>query len=233
MATARLGHFAPALLGLPGADDPLREMRRSAGARRPACPWCCPRAWCPTARAIRSTRRRRSTNASVRSAARTRAARRTPWTPSWIRPGTSCASRARTRTPWSTSALTTGCRWTSTSAASSTPSCTCCIRASGPRSCATWSWSTIDEPFGNLLTQGMVLHHIYYREPAPGRRDYFNPADVEVLYDGTTSARAPSCSPTTSRWNGTGSARCRSPRTTAWIPRRWSSSSAPTRRACS
>ena len=42
----------------------------------------------------------------------------------------------------------------------------------------------IDEPFGNLLTQGMVLHHIYYREPAPGRRDYYNPADVEVLFDG-------------------------------------------------
>jgi leucyl-tRNA synthetase len=41
----------------------------------------------------------------------------------------------------------------------------------------------IDEPFSNLLTQGMVLHHIYYREPAPGRRDYFNPADVEVLTD--------------------------------------------------
>ena len=40
-----------------------------------------------------------------------------------------------------------------------------------------------DEPFKNLLTQGMVLHHIYYREPAPGRRDYFNPADVEVLLD--------------------------------------------------
>ncbi len=39
----------------------------------------------------------------------------------------------------------------------------------------------IDEPFGNLLTQGMVLHHIYYREPAPGRRDYFSPADVEVV----------------------------------------------------
>ncbi len=40
---------------------------------------------------------------------------------------------------------------------------------------------TLDEPFKNLLTQGMVLHHIYYREPAPGRREYFNPADVEVL----------------------------------------------------
>ena len=44
-----------------------------------------------------------------RSAARMRGARRTPWTPSWIRPGISCASRAPTRTPWWTSALTTGC----------------------------------------------------------------------------------------------------------------------------
>jgi leucyl-tRNA synthetase len=41
----------------------------------------------------------------------------------------------------------------------------------------------VDEPFKNLLTQGMVLHHIYYREPAPGRRDYFNPADVEITTD--------------------------------------------------
>jgi leucyl-tRNA synthetase len=41
----------------------------------------------------------------------------------------------------------------------------------------------VDEPFKNLLTQGMVLHHIYYREPAPGKRDYFHPADVEVLMD--------------------------------------------------
>jgi leucyl-tRNA synthetase len=41
----------------------------------------------------------------------------------------------------------------------------------------------VDEPFGNLLTQGMVLHHIYYREPSPGKRDYFHPADVEVLMD--------------------------------------------------
>jgi leucyl-tRNA synthetase len=41
----------------------------------------------------------------------------------------------------------------------------------------------VDEPFRNLLTQGMVLHHIYYREPAPGRREFFSPADVEVLLD--------------------------------------------------
>jgi leucyl-tRNA synthetase len=37
----------------------------------------------------------------------------------------------------------------------------------------------LDEPFANLLTQGMVLNHIYYRQPAEGRRVYVNPADVE------------------------------------------------------
>ncbi len=47
----------------------------------------------------------------------------------------------------------------------------------------------VDEPFANLLTQGMVLHHIYYREPAPGRRDYYNPADVEVLVDANNQRR--------------------------------------------
>ena len=33
---ARLGHLAPALLGLPGADHPLPDLRRRAGTRRPA-----------------------------------------------------------------------------------------------------------------------------------------------------------------------------------------------------
>jgi leucyl-tRNA synthetase len=37
----------------------------------------------------------------------------------------------------------------------------------------------LDEPFARLLTQGMVLNHIYYRQPAAGRRVYFNPADIE------------------------------------------------------
>jgi leucyl-tRNA synthetase len=39
------------------------------------------------------------------------------------------------------------------------------------------------EPFENLLTQGMVLNHIYYRQPAAGRRQYINPADVAVSVD--------------------------------------------------
>src|SRR6202008_2096260 len=42
-----------------------------------------------------------------------------------------------------------------------------------------------DEPFSRLLTQGMVLNQIYSRQPAAGRRVYFNPADVEVLHDAT------------------------------------------------
>ena len=41
----------------------------------------------------------------------------------------------------------------------------------------------IDEPFANLLTQGMVLNEIYYRKPAAGRIQYFNPADIDVLTD--------------------------------------------------
>jgi leucyl-tRNA synthetase len=42
----------------------------------------------------------------------------------------------------------------------------------------------LDEPFANLLTQGMVLNHIYFRKGA-GRIEYFNPAEVETRADGT------------------------------------------------
>ncbi len=34
------------------------------------------------------------------------------------------------------------------------------------------------EPFTRLLTQGMVLNHIYSYQPVGGRKRYFNPADV-------------------------------------------------------
>jgi leucyl-tRNA synthetase len=43
--------------------------------------------------------------------------------------------------------------------------------------------TAIDEPFTNLLTQGMVLNEIYFRRPASGRVVYYNPADVDVLLD--------------------------------------------------
>jgi leucyl-tRNA synthetase len=37
-----------------------------------------------------------------------------------------------------------------------------------------------DEPFANLLTQGMVIADTYYREAADGKKTWFNPADVEM-----------------------------------------------------
>ena len=40
-----------------------------------------------------------------------------------------------------------------------------------------------DEPFRKLLTQGMVLNEIYYRHPQGGRREYFNPTEVEKQFD--------------------------------------------------
>ena len=42
---------------------------------------------------------------------------------------------------------------------------------------------TIDEPFTRLLTQGMVLNHIYSRRNAKGGKDYFWPDDVEPVLD--------------------------------------------------
>ena len=41
----------------------------------------------------------------------------------------------------------------------------------------------LTEPFAKLLTQGMVLNHIYYRQPAAGRRQFINPAEVELRTD--------------------------------------------------
>jgi leucyl-tRNA synthetase len=40
-----------------------------------------------------------------------------------------------------------------------------------------------DEPFSNLLTQGMVLNETFYRLDSNGRKIWFNPADVEVICD--------------------------------------------------
>jgi leucyl-tRNA synthetase len=39
---------------------------------------------------------------------------------------------------------------------------------------------TSDEPFQNLLTQGMVIADTFYREAADGKKTWFNPADVEM-----------------------------------------------------
>jgi leucyl-tRNA synthetase len=42
---------------------------------------------------------------------------------------------------------------------------------------------TFDEPFQNLLTQGMVLNETYYSEDASGKKTWLNPLDVELDLD--------------------------------------------------
>ena len=37
-----------------------------------------------------------------------------------------------------------------------------------------------DEPFSDLLTQGMVLNEVFYRKEKAGRITYFNPVDVDI-----------------------------------------------------
>ena len=41
----------------------------------------------------------------------------------------------------------------------------------------------LDEPFSNLLTQGMVLNEIFFRKNEAGRLVYYNPAEVEIAMD--------------------------------------------------
>ncbi|HUQ27678.1 MAG TPA: leucine--tRNA ligase [Usitatibacter sp.] len=41
----------------------------------------------------------------------------------------------------------------------------------------------VDEPFANLLTQGMVLNHIFSRRSAKGGIEYFAPDEVDVSLD--------------------------------------------------
>ena len=47
----------------------------------------------------------------------------------------------------------------------------------------------MDEPFANLLTQGMVIAETFYRETPDGKKTWFNPADVEMR-DGVAILKA-------------------------------------------
>ena len=143
LPAARLARLAPALLGLPHPRRLLRGPRRGPGARGPAPHRGPRRRRVPADRAVAA---RRSTMGSctppVPSAAGRPGARPTPWTPSWTRRGTSCASA----TPGAPTAPSiprppgTSCRSTSTSAGSSTPSSTCSMPASSPAPSSTSAW---------------------------------------------------------------------------------------------
>ena len=79
----------------------------------------------------------------------------------------------------------------------------------------------IDEPFTRLLTQGMLLNHIFFRRNAKGGVDYFPPDEVDLQYDGEGKvAAAPPGGRTGSRSSTAAWARWASPSATASIRRR-------------
>ena len=117
---ARLAALAPALLGLPDPDRPLRAAAASSPSPTTSCPWCCPRSRTSCRRAARRSRRPRtgSTSTCPRCGGPA-SARRTRWTRSSTRPGTSSATRDPhdDEAPFARRSPTTGCPSTSTSAA--------------------------------------------------------------------------------------------------------------------
>jgi leucyl-tRNA synthetase len=57
------------------------------------------------------------------------------------------------------------------------------IRVKGPGDSVTVGLVKVDEPFTKLLTQGMVLNHIYSRKSDKGGIEYFWPQEVEDIHD--------------------------------------------------
>ena len=164
LPAARLAALPAALLGRADPDHPLPVVRRGAGPGRPAAGDAArPARPGPGAegRLAAGRRDRLGQRRPARSAAGRRSATPTRWTPSSTRPGTSCATCSPQYTDGPVRpgrGRRAGCRSTSTSAASSTRSCTCCTRGSSPRCCTTWAWSTSSSRSPRLLNQGQVIN---------------------------------------------------------------------------
>ena len=209
----------------------------SCRCRTTSCRSCCRRTWCRTAAATRSARTRPSSSARARSAASRRGARRTRWTRSSIRrwyflryasadndrghgrrarqllaAGGPVHRRHRARHP--------------------APAVLALLDAGDARP----GPAQVDEPFANLLTQGMVLNEIYFRKPAEGRI-VSTSIPPTWTWSSTTRARAVgavAAAPTASR------SRCGRHRHDVQVEEQrrgpagaGASSTAPTRRGCS
>jgi leucyl-tRNA synthetase len=184
---ARLGHLAPALLGHADPDDPLREVRRGAGSGKG-----------PAGRAAGRLRpgRQRQPAQEARSLPEgrlpvlrqaRRAARPTPWTPSSTRPGTTCAIPRRARTTrWSTPRNDYWMPMDQYIGGIEHAVLHLLYARFWTKVMRDFGLVKFDEPFVNLLTQGMVLNETYYREDESGKKTWFNPADVDLC--STTAA---------------------------------------------
>ena len=161
---ARLGHLAPALLGLPDPGHPLRRLRRGAGAARTSCRSCCPRTSPSTCPAIRSTGTRPGSTSPARNAAASRPARdrhhghvrgfvlvfRALHRPVADRP----ADRPPDRRPLAAGRPV----YRRHRARDPAPALFALLH---PRHDGTPAMPGLDEPFAGLFTQGMVVHETY------------------------------------------------------------------------
>jgi leucyl-tRNA synthetase len=87
-----------------------------------------------------------------------------------------------------------------------------------------------DEPFSNLLTQGMVLNDTFYREDDSGRRTWFHPDEVDVAHDDEGTPDGAVLKADHEHVSMGGIEKCRSQRTTASTPKHRSNNTAQTPR---
>ena len=149
-----------------------------------SCRWCCRWIACPTARATRSPSSKPFSPAPARNAASRRGARPTRWTPSSTRAGTTRATPA--------SSAATAMVDEETSYWMPVDQYIGGIEHAILHLLYSRFWSKVmrdlklvsyDEPFAHLLTQGMVLNHIFSRRGDKGGISYFAPEEVDLAHD--------------------------------------------------
>ena len=183
LAAARLGDLAAALLGLPHPGHPLRSCG-TVPVPDEHLPVLLPENLVPDGSGNPLLKDAAFSPAPVPAAAGRRGAKPTPWTPLWIRPGTSCALPAATTISAMLDARVN--YWLPVDQYIGG------IEHAILHLLYSRFWTRVlhdlgvvgfKEPFANLFTQGMVLNEVFFRKPESGRIEYFNPADVEVSVD--------------------------------------------------
>ena len=224
---ARLGHLAPALLGLPDPDDPLRQMRRRAGAGEGSAGDAAGgrhlRQAGQSARPPSDLEARRLP--AVRRARR--GARPTRWTPSSTRPGTSRASPIRGSPPRRPIRKCVE-RWLPVDqyiGGIEHAILHLLYSRFFTRAMHKTGHIGLDEPFAGLFTQGMVVHETYRRQAG----DWVEPAERQDRRPG--EARRATLAATGEPIEIGRSRRCRSRRRTWSTPTTSSTPTAPTPRA--